>query len=41
MNCAEKFLKANQRISERFQEFQILTSENVLAATQKGGMMPS
>jgi len=30
LNCAEKFLKANQRISTRFQEFQMLANENAL-----------
>ncbi|XP_044730216.1 mitochondrial import inner membrane translocase subunit Tim9-like [Chrysoperla carnea] len=40
VNCAEKFLKANQRISERFQEFQIISSENSIANAQKQGMIP-
>ncbi|KAK9511934.1 hypothetical protein O3M35_000493 [Rhynocoris fuscipes] len=34
LNCTEKYLKMNQRISQRFQEFQIIANEN-LAATQK------
>ncbi|XP_019867571.1 mitochondrial import inner membrane translocase subunit Tim9-like [Aethina tumida] len=36
-NCLEKFLKVNQRISQRFQEFQILANENAMAAAQKMG----
>ncbi|EFX75474.1 hypothetical protein DAPPUDRAFT_306756 [Daphnia pulex] len=35
VNCAEKFLKANQRISQRFQEFQVLSNENALAMAKK------
>lgn len=35
MNCMEKFLKMNQRISQRFQEFQYIANENLLAANQK------
>jgi len=38
LNCAEKFLKMNQRISTRFQEFQLMANENAMAqvtATQK------
>ncbi|XP_055610982.1 mitochondrial import inner membrane translocase subunit Tim9 [Uranotaenia lowii] len=35
LNCMEKFLKMNQRISQRFQEFQMLANENALAAAQK------
>ncbi|KAH7976160.1 mitochondrial import inner membrane translocase subunit Tim9 [Rhipicephalus sanguineus] len=35
MNCMEKYMKMNQRISQRFQEFQIQTNEAALAA-QKG-----
>jgi len=31
MNCAEKFLKMNQRISTRFQEFQMMANENAMA----------
>lgn len=31
----EKFLKVNQRISQRFQEFQVLANESALAAAQK------
>ncbi|XP_058825778.1 mitochondrial import inner membrane translocase subunit Tim9 [Topomyia yanbarensis] len=37
LNCMEKFLKMNQRISQRFQEFQMLANENALAAAQKLG----
>lgn len=31
LNCAEKFLKMNQRISSRFQEFQLMANENAMA----------
>lgn len=34
-NCTEKFLKMNQRISQRFQEFQMVANENAMAAVQK------
>ncbi|CAL7943723.1 unnamed protein product [Xylocopa violacea] len=34
-NCMEKYLKMNQRMSQRFEEFQMLTNENVLAAQKK------
>ncbi|KAJ8922605.1 hypothetical protein NQ315_007636 [Exocentrus adspersus] len=35
LNCLEKFLKVNQRISQRFQEFQVLANEGAIAAAQK------
>nr|CAG4635233.1 EOG090X0MSH [Alona affinis] len=35
VHCAEKFLKANQRISQRFQEFQMISNENALALAKK------
>ena len=35
LNCAEKYLKANQRISNRFQEAQMIANENVVAAMNK------
>lgn len=35
LNCMEKYLKMNQRISQRFQEYQMIANENILAATQK------
>ncbi|CAB3363131.1 mitochondrial import inner membrane translocase subunit Tim9 [Cloeon dipterum] len=35
MNCMEKYLKMNQRVSQRFQEFQVLANENAMAAMQK------
>ena len=38
LNCAEKFLKSNQRISTRFQEFQLLTNENAIEAMKKDGV---
>merc|ERR1712029_936081 len=31
LNCAEKFLKMNQRISTRFQEFQMMANENAMS----------
>ncbi|XP_029848285.2 mitochondrial import inner membrane translocase subunit Tim9-like [Ixodes scapularis] len=36
MNCMEKYMKMNQRISQRFQEFQMQTNEAAIAASQKG-----
>ncbi|XP_044748644.1 mitochondrial import inner membrane translocase subunit Tim9 [Coccinella septempunctata] len=39
LNCLEKFLKVNQRISQRFQEFQMLANENAMAAAQKLGQI--
>jgi len=38
LNCSEKFLKANQRISTRFQEFQMLANENAIEAMKKAGV---
>jgi len=35
VNCAEKFLKVNQRISQRFQEFQMISNENAMANAKK------
>ena len=35
LNCAEKYLKANQRISTRFQEFQMIANENAVAQMNK------
>lgn len=35
MNCMEKYLKMNQRISQRFQEFQMIANENAMAAASK------
>nr|CAD7586787.1 unnamed protein product [Timema genevievae] len=37
LNCMEKYLKMNQRVSQRFQEFQMIANENALAAAQKIG----
>ncbi|KAG4075991.1 hypothetical protein HA402_003817 [Bradysia odoriphaga] len=37
LNCMEKYLKMNQRISQRFQEFQMLANENAMAMVQKAG----
>ena len=37
LNCAEKFLKSNQRISTRFQEFQLLANKNALEEMKKAG----
>ncbi|GIY21508.1 mitochondrial import inner membrane translocase subunit Tim9 [Caerostris darwini] len=41
LNCMEKYMKMNQRISQRFQEFQIVSNENALAAAKKTGQLPS
>ncbi|XP_002133683.1 mitochondrial import inner membrane translocase subunit Tim9 [Drosophila pseudoobscura] len=35
LNCMEKYLKMNQRVSQRFQEFQMVASENALAMEKK------
>ena len=37
----EKYLKMNQRISQRFQEFQMVANENAMALAQKSGQIPS
>jgi len=37
VHCAEKFLKVNQRISQRFQEFQVISNENAMAMAKKAG----
>lgn len=37
LNCMEKYMKMNQRISQRFQEFQMLTTEAAAAAVKKAG----
>ncbi|XP_067635147.1 mitochondrial import inner membrane translocase subunit Tim9 [Eurosta solidaginis] len=39
LNCMEKYLKMNQRISQRFQEFQMIANENALAMAQKTGKL--
>lgn len=39
LNCAEKYLKLNQRISTRFQEFQMIANENAVAQMTKSGML--
>ncbi|KAL0120172.1 hypothetical protein PUN28_008076 [Cardiocondyla obscurior] len=36
LNCMEKYLKMNQRVSQRFQEFQTTANENILAARRQG-----
>ncbi|CAM1297247.1 Uncharacterised protein g1752 [Pycnogonum litorale] len=41
LNCMEKFLKVNQRVSTRFQEFQMISNEAALAAAQKTGTLIS
>lgn len=41
LNCMEKYLKMNQRISQRFQEFQMLANENAMAMAQKAGHVPT
>lgn len=40
MNCMEKYLKMNQRISQRFQEYQMQQNEAAIAALQKSGSFP-
>ncbi|XP_076168798.1 translocase of inner membrane 9 [Ptiloglossa arizonensis] len=35
LNCMQKYLKMNQRISQRFQEFQMIANENVVLANKK------
>lgn len=35
LNCMEKYLQMNQRISQRFAEFQMLANENIMAAQKK------
>ena len=37
--CAEKYLKMNQRISTRFQEFQMMSNENAMAVIKKSGQL--
>ncbi|KAI8033524.1 mitochondrial import inner membrane translocase subunit Tim9 [Drosophila gunungcola] len=39
LNCMEKYLKMNQRVSQRFQEFQVVANENALAMAQKTGKL--
>lgn len=39
LNCAEKYLKMNQRISTRFQEFQMLANENAMAQITRPGQL--
>jgi import inner membrane translocase subunit TIM9 len=39
INCLEKYLKMNQRISQRFQEHQALINEDQMAAAQSMGLM--
>ncbi|XP_065201745.1 mitochondrial import inner membrane translocase subunit Tim9 [Planococcus citri] len=35
LNCMEKYLKMSQRISQRFQEYQMVVNENALTTSQK------
>ncbi|XP_026763822.1 mitochondrial import inner membrane translocase subunit Tim9-like [Galleria mellonella] len=35
VNCMEKYLRTNQRVSQRFHEFQMIANENMLALAQK------
>jgi len=37
INCVTKFTKITQRISERFQELQLITNENAIAHANKLG----
>ncbi|GFT46029.1 mitochondrial import inner membrane translocase subunit Tim9 [Nephila pilipes] len=39
LNCMEKYMKMTQRISQRFQEFQIISNENAIAAAKKAGSL--
>ncbi|KAH8396417.1 hypothetical protein KR222_009946 [Zaprionus bogoriensis] len=39
LNCMEKYLRMNQRVSQRFQEFQMVANENALAMAQKTGKL--
>ena len=41
MNCMEKYLKMNQRISQRFQEYQMVANEQAVALAQKTGQAPA
>ncbi|XP_026482164.1 mitochondrial import inner membrane translocase subunit Tim9-like [Ctenocephalides felis] len=40
LNCMEKYLKMNQRVSQRFQEFQMIANENAIALAQQSGQLP-
>lgn len=33
-NCTNKFLKASERMTQRFQEYQIIMNEHVITAQQ-------
>ncbi len=39
LNCAEKYLKLNQRVSTRFQEFQVIANENAIEQMTKSGVL--
>jgi len=39
LNCAEKYLKMNQRVSARFQEFQLMANENAMAQVTRSGKL--
>ena len=39
MNCAEKYLKMNQRISTRFQEYQMIANENAIQQLKQSGTL--
>ncbi|XP_046749165.1 mitochondrial import inner membrane translocase subunit Tim9 [Diprion similis] len=39
LNCMEKYMKMNQRVSQRFQEFQMIANENAMAAAKKLGQL--
>ncbi|CAF4876059.1 mitochondrial import inner membrane translocase subunit Tim9-like [Pieris napi] len=36
-NCMDKYLRTNQRVSQRFHEFQMVANENMMALAQKSG----
>ncbi|CAK1543152.1 unnamed protein product [Leptosia nina] len=37
LNCMDKYLRTNQRVSQRFHEFQMIANENMMALAQKSG----
>lgn len=39
-NCVEKYTKVTQRVSERFQELQMISNENAVEHAKKLGKMP-
>lgn len=37
LNCVEKYLRMNERASQRLQEFQVMVNENILTAAKQSG----